>query len=113
MTVKKRSQRSGGERRAGVRYACGLEAVCQVGPPGQVLRTTARIVDISVGGIGLILKERFKEGTQIMVRLLTTALARPLPVKVVHVVEIAPHFYLLGGAFTTPFSVNELNQLVS
>jgi hypothetical protein len=48
-----------------------------------------------------------------MVRLLTTALTRPLPVKVVHVVEIAPNFYLLGGAFTTPFSATELNKLVS
>ena len=112
-SAKKGSERSGAERRAGVRYACGLEAVCHVGPPGELLRTTARIVDISVGGIGLILKERFKEGTQIMVRLGTTALTRPLPVKVVHVVEIAPHFYLLGGAFTTPFSANELSKLVS
>jgi hypothetical protein len=78
-----------------------------------VLRTTARIVDISTGGIGLILKERFKEGTQITVQLLTTTLTRPLQVQVVHVVEIAPHYYLLGGAFTTPFSANELHKLVS
>ena len=112
-TAKKRSKHSGPERRSGARYACGLEAVCLVGSSGKVLRTTARIVDISAGGIGLILKERFEEGTQIMVRLLTTAVTRPLPVKVVHLVEIAPHYYLLGGAFTTPFSANELHKLVS
>ena len=58
--------------------------------PGKERRTPARIVDISVGGIGLILKERFEEGTQLVVRLQTTAITRPLPVKVVHLVEIAP-----------------------
>jgi hypothetical protein len=49
----------------------------------------------------------------LMVRLLNTALAKPLPVQVVHVAEVAPHFYLLGGAFTAPFPANELHKLVS
>jgi PilZ domain len=84
-----------------------------VGTPGKELRTPARIVDISVGGIGLILNKRFEEGTQLVVRLQTTAIARPLPVKIVHVVEIAPDFYLLGGAFTAPFSADDLHKLVS
>jgi len=84
-----------------------------VSTPGKERRTPARIVDISVGGIGLILKERFEEGTQLVVRLQTTAITRPLPVKVVHLVEIAPEFYLLGGAFTTPFSANDLHKVVS
>ena len=81
--------------------------------PGKERRTIARIVDISVGGIGLILKERFEEGTQLVVRLQTTAVTRPLPVKVVHVVEIARDFYLLGGAFTSSFSASDLHKLVS
>jgi hypothetical protein len=79
--------------------------------PGKGL--PARVIDISAGGIGLILKERFQEGDQITVRLLTTAVSRPLPVKVVHVAEVAPDFYLLGGAFTAPFSPAELHKLVS
>ena len=60
-----------------------------------------------------ILKERFEEGTQLVVRLQTTAVTRPLPVKVVHVVEIARDFYLLGGAFTSSFSASDLHKLVS
>jgi hypothetical protein len=83
-----------------------------VSTPGKALHTPARIVDISVGGIGLILKERFEQGTQLLVRLQTTAITRPFPVKVVHVVEVAPDFYLLGGAFTTPISANDLNKLL-
>jgi PilZ domain-containing protein len=71
------------------------------------------VIDISAGGIGLILKERFAQGDEIAVRLLTTSVAKPLPVKVVHVAEVAPSFFLLGGAFTAPFSQAELQKLVS
>jgi hypothetical protein len=110
-TAAKKSTRA--ERRAGARYPCRFEAVCHVGAPGKQLRTPARIVDISAGGIGLILKERFQEGTQLMVRLPSTALAQPLPVKVVHVAEVAPNFYLLGGAFTAPFPTDALDKLIS
>jgi len=73
----------------------------------------ARIIDISAGGIGLILKERFQVGDQITVRLQTTSIAKPLAVKVIHIAEVAPDFYLLGGAFTAPFSAAELDTLVS
>ena len=104
-------KRTGAERRAGARYPCRFETICQVSTPDKELRTPARIVDISVGGIGLILKERFEEGTPLVVRLQTTAITRPLPLKVVHVVEIAKGFYLLGGAFTTPISANDLHHL--
>jgi hypothetical protein len=110
-SAKKLSQPSGAERRTGPRFGCCIEAVCRVGGPGKTL--PARVIDISAGGIGLILKERFQEGDQITVRLLTTAVSKPLPVHVVHVAEVAPDFYLLGGAFTTPFSPSELHQLVS
>jgi hypothetical protein len=104
-------QPSGVERRTGSRFACCLEAVCSAG--GQRKKSSARVIDISTGGIGLILKERFHQGDQIAVRLLTTAVSKPLPVKVVHVAEVAPGFYLLGGAFTAPFSQAELQKLVS
>src|ERR1700687_3036919 len=60
--VKKRSQPSGSERRTGARFACGLEAICQVGSAAKGM--PARVIDISAGGIGLILKNRFKEGDQ-------------------------------------------------
>ena len=30
-----------------------------------------------------------------------------------HFAEIAPDFYLLGGAFTAPFSADDLHKLVS
>lgn len=102
---------TGAERRAAARRPCRVEAICQVGTPGHALHTPARIVDISVGGIGLILKERFEKGTQLIVQLQTTAITRPLPVKVVHVVEIASDFYLLGGAFTAPLSASDLHKL--
>jgi len=104
-------QPSGAERRTGARFACCLEAVCSAA--GQRKKSPARVIDISAGGIGLILKERFTQGEEIAVRLLTTALSKPLPVKVVHVAEVAPNFYLLGGAFTAPFSTTELEKLIS
>ena len=111
-SAKKRAVPTGAERRAADRRPCRVEAICQVGTPGQGLHTPARIVDISVGGIGLILKERFEKGTQLTVQLQTTAINRPLPMKVVHVVEIASDFYLLGGAFTAPLSASDLHKLV-
>jgi PilZ domain len=112
-TAKKAARAAGAERRTMARYHCGREAVCHVSSPGKRGRISARIVDISAGGIGLILRERFEEGTLLDVRLQSTVLNRSLPVKVVHVAEVAPNFYLLGGAFTAPFSTTELHQLVS
>jgi hypothetical protein len=108
---KKRSQLSGKERRSVERFSCCLEAVCQKEATAKGVH--ARVIDISSGGIGLILKERFQEGDQIIVRLQTTAVTKPLPVKVVHVSEVASEFYLLGGAFMAPFSATELQKLVS
>lgn len=109
--VKKRSQPSEIERRGEKRYGCCFEAICRAGTHQKGV--PARVIDISTGGIGLILKERFREGDEIAVRLMTTAVSKPLPVKVVHVAEVATDFYLLGGAFTAPFPTAELHKLVS
>jgi len=48
----------------------------------------------------LILNENFQAGANLSVKLLTTALSHPLQVQIVHIAEVAPGWYLLGGAFT-------------
>ena len=71
-----------------------------------------RIVDISAGGMGLILNESFRVGTCLAVTLLNKAVSRPLQVQVIHVSEVAPGYYLLGGALNTQLRAEELQALL-
>jgi hypothetical protein len=71
-----------------------------------------RIVDISAGGIGLILHEGFKVGTRLAVKLINKGVSRPLQVEVIHVSEVAPGYYLLGGVLNTQLRPEELQALL-
>ena len=71
-----------------------------------------RIVDLSVGGIGLILNQGFQVGTRLVVKLNHEAISRPLQVQVVHVSEVAPGYYLLGGALCSQMEPEQLQALL-
>ncbi len=68
-------------------------------------------MDISAGGIGLILNEGFRVGTRLALKLMNPAFSRPLEVQVIHVSEVAPGYYLLGGALNTQLQPEELQAL--
>jgi hypothetical protein len=104
------------ERRAYVRLASDLSATClpaarswEVGWPGKVR-------DISPGGVGLLLRHRFRPGTPLTVELRgsTGTLLRAVAVRVVHataVVVEGGHCWLLGCAFDRPLSGEEFRAL--
>lgn len=103
---------TGAERRTHVRYVCRmlLALLREVGKPRET-ESVARIVDLSRGGLSLLVKHKFEAGTNLDVTLLTPLLPRTLGFNVLHVSAIEKRSWLLGGAFTTPLSSEELAGL--
>ena len=106
------------ERRAWVRYASNWEASCQgkgslkdAGWPGKVL-------DISIGGVGLILRHRFPPGAPLTVELKSPSGKSPrtFSVRVMHsrpvIVEGDP-CWLVGCAFRRNLTEEELVEFLA
>jgi hypothetical protein len=105
------------ERRAYVRLESDLAASCRpagrradVGWPGKVR-------DISLGGVGLLLRHRFRPGTLLTVELRegTGKVLRTASVRVVHATALLVdglHCWLLGCAFDRPLGEEEFRALV-
>src|SRR5438874_6127185 len=100
------------ERRAWVRYASSCEVTCQGGAlkdagwPGKVL-------DVSLGGIGLLLRHRFPPGAPLIVELkkANSRFHRTVSVRVMHsrpVIAQGDHCWLVGCAFSQPLSEQAL-----
>jgi hypothetical protein len=107
------SRRSGPENRQSERFPCRLETICHLTAAGKKGSFAGRIVDISTGGIGLVLNRAVDPGARITVRLHTSGPPRDLSMQVVHVTELAPGCWLMGGAFTEHFDLQELRALLS
>ncbi|OAI54877.1 hypothetical protein AYO44_14095 [Planctomycetaceae bacterium SCGC AG-212-F19] len=88
---------SGADRRKSRRFACRLEAICQL--PGVAAR--APIVDISAAGIGLLLDRELEPGSIVQLQLRTPRGTQTLPMEVIHVAPAGPGCWLIGGAFET------------
>jgi hypothetical protein len=106
-----------GERRAYVRVATDLAAVCRppshlsdIGWPGQVR-------DLSQSGVGLVLRHRFEPGMrlEVEVRSSTGALLRTVVARVAHATPVSAGgtpVWLLGCAFDRPLTAEEFAALV-
>src|SRR5947209_7522177 len=97
------------ERRAYVRLSSDLEASCQ--PPGRVLEAgwLGKVHDISLGGIGLLLRHCFRPGTALAVELRddTGKLLRTVRLHVVHATAVLAdghQCWLIGCTFGEPLS---------
>lgn len=105
----------GRERRASVRYLTTMEAACHpvlVQTLGPCCPT--RIWDISLNGLGLIVKIPFAVGTNLSVvpEVLPANLYPGLQVRVVHVTPHDEGFWLVGCQFLEPLSEEELQLLL-
>jgi hypothetical protein len=83
---------------------------------GQTLGDTGwlgRVRDISVGGIALILRHRVERETELILELATTAgEVRSLPAQVVHVTQERDGCWIVGCAFESLLSEDELQSLL-
>src|SRR5436309_14296512 len=105
------------DRRAYVRLAADLAAVCRptkhlsdIGWPGQVR-------DVSQGGVGLVLRHRFQPGTRLAVELRAAsgAALRTVEARVVHARPASADgtpCWLLGCAFDLPLTEEEFQALL-
>ncbi|MBY0523075.1 MAG: PilZ domain-containing protein [Gemmataceae bacterium] len=98
------------DRRAVVRHPCNGEAPFRAGDRCG----TARLRDLSAGGIGMVLPHRVAPGGIVTVEL-RDRVHHSLRLKLVQVVHVAPHTddsWLIGSAFTKPLSEEELHAVL-
>ncbi|MCI0354696.1 MAG: PilZ domain-containing protein [Acidobacteria bacterium] len=101
------------DRRATVRYPCHLKTTChpltteQTGWVGEV-------VNLSAGGVGLLLPQPFKTRTVLVVELhgARPAFTRELLARVVHVRKKADGRWLIGCAFASLLRDKELKAVL-
>jgi hypothetical protein len=103
------------ERRANQRFPCNLETSYRlVAAVGDEFWTT-RVRNISPGGISLIVSQPLEPGTILAVELMdrtTQRFSGTLEVRVVYTVEHPSGDWIMGGAFTSRLSDDELQALV-
>ncbi|HEV2948959.1 MAG TPA: PilZ domain-containing protein [Gemmataceae bacterium] len=111
------SQAAAIERRAWVRFTSTLEASCQSKGTLKDAGWPGKVVDLSLGGIGLILRHRFPSGAPLTVELKTQSgrYPRSVSVRVVHtrpvVIEGNPCWFT-GCAFARNLTEAELQELM-
>jgi hypothetical protein len=100
------------ERRASVRYPSQSATACHPVPEGDAL-CSARVVDISTTGIGLIV-DRFVEPETLLAVEVQGAFARSytLLVEVRHARQRGEQEWLLGCSFARDLSEDELRALL-
>jgi hypothetical protein len=106
------------DRRAWVRYAANMEISCQ---DSGILRNAGwpgKVMDISVGGIGLILRHRFPPGAPLAVELKspTGKTLKTISARVMHsrpVIVGGDPCWLIGCALVKNFAEQELQQLLA
>jgi hypothetical protein len=104
------------ERRAWVRYPCNLPTLYQPGS-GRLDHQWwfAKVRDLSTHGIGLILERHFDPGTLLTIALYSESAEVSCTVEatVAHISEQAPREWVVGCAFTTPISEDDLRAFWS
>lgn len=105
------------ERRAWVRYGSDLDAVCRASGAMKDAGWTAKVKDISMGGVGLLMRHRFRPGTPLLVELKNKAgtVCRIVPARVVHVKPAgsqAEACWQVGCAFVSNLTEEEVKSLL-
>src|SRR5436190_20942681 len=105
------------ERRAWVRFGSDLEAACRTGDARNEVGWPAQVRDVSAGGIGLLLRHRFRPGTPLVLELKTNTgkFLGTVSVRVIHAtaeVVDGNHLWLLGCRFATQLSDEQLQALL-
>lgn len=101
------------DRRAAVRYPTSPTVSCQTITSPQEVTWPAIVLDISTGGIGLVLAYRFDRGTPLHCELRNAArtLTKLLRMQVVHVIA-QDDCWVHGCAFVEPLNEDELQAFL-
>jgi serine/threonine protein kinase len=100
------------DRRAYIRYVSQVKGSCRAVGGERRVRWTARIRDISAGGIGLIINRRFEPGTVLRVKLPGSSSRRLYLVRVVRVEPNTARTWIVGCVFPRPLSEEEVQTLL-
>jgi hypothetical protein len=107
---------AGAECRVWQRDACGLPTACQplAARSDSEMQWRGEMRDISVGGAGLVLERRFEPGTVLTVAVTgdPSRAGKPLLARVVHVRALGGRRWLLGCAFLSRLSTDQLQSLL-
>lgn len=103
-----------GDDRRWVRFPCNVETACYAADAAPGEHSPARVVNISAGGMGLLLPCEFGAGTLLKLDLQGTAAhaAGPLLLRVVRATARTAGDWLLGCEFADPLRDEELNVLL-
>lgn len=108
------SEGSGSDRRAWIRFSCDLGSSCRPSIGGADMSWAARILDISQGGIRLLVERRFEMRTILNIELEGESEDGPssLMVRVVHVAAESGGQWALGCRFGRDLTDKELEALL-
>lgn len=101
------------DRRQAERYPVNADAACPFLSPVVEDIGPVRIKDISMAGIGLLLRNRVEPGTLLAVTLVNSprGFTKTVLVRVMHTTALSGQF-LVGGTFTVPLTYQEMTTLV-
>lgn len=102
------------EKRTSVRYPCNMEALCRPSDAPAEAGLKSRVKNVSRGGLGLMLGEKFESGTILVLDLQPRDPhpGRTLVVKVMHARPLTYRGWFLGCAFLQPLDESEVKALV-
>ncbi len=98
---------SAADRRRWVRYPANLGTFWQAVRTGQEICYSARVQDISQGGVRLLVNQRFEPGT-----LLRILLVKAIEARLVHATPTPDNQWTLGCEFTAVLSEQEVQNLL-
>jgi hypothetical protein len=105
-------KQSGAERRAAVRYPCGLASSCHTITSRREDAWTATVKDISLTGIGLLLGRRFEPGILLAVEVPAEGAPQLLLARVMHTRPHGEGVWLIGCELVNPLAEDELKALL-
>jgi hypothetical protein len=102
------------DRRAYVRHPCHLGTSCHPVTSGQGQEWVGQAINISQGGVGLVLNRRFEKGTLLSVEVtgVNGQPGRTLFARVAHICQQSDGSWMIGCAFANKLTVDEVNAIL-
>jgi hypothetical protein len=102
------------ERREAERFPCDLQPSWSIWGKGWNESWDAKVHDVSVSGISLLLRRWIKPGTVLVIKLQTPnqRLSRPMPARVMHSTQQADGAWQVGCSFVRRLSDEDLHTLL-